>query len=277
MLIASMTYEEIYREIRSDFRDLSDAIVKDQLKFHPLAKRAKKYPYGLVYEWKHPKSHNTYTYFIQVKRHSDWNKEPRIVIFTEFDEDNGKTTIAIVDYQYGNIRISIFRPHFFNRYYERNLTTIKGDKPETEREIKLAFLSRTSTVVFLGKKVVTQNELEKEDSVFENDAMLTTEGLIFIKRLKANPNITLMKTYVAPEDLYDEQFKLVTTYAIDLFYRCASKDSPKYQKSIDEIYLNGINELNSLWLNQELPFEEKQQLRIKKYQEVIDKLYEYII
>lgn len=277
MLIASMTYEEMYRAIKSDFRDLTDAILKDQMNFHLLAKRAKKYPYGRVYEWKHPKSHNTYTYFFQVKRHSEWNKEPRLVIFTEFDDENSKTTIPIVNDPNGNIRISIFRPHFFQRYYERNLTTIKGDIPKTERKIKLAFLSRTSTVVFMGKEVVTKNELEKENSDFESDAILTTEGLIFIKRLKANPNIIIYKTYVAPEDLYAEQYKHVTSQAIHLFYQCAVKDSPRYQKSIDEIYINGINELNALWINPDLPFDEKQLLRMNKYQEVIDKLYDYII
>ena len=277
MLISTMKYEDMYREIKNDFRELISAVRDEEAKFHQFAKRAKHYPYGRVYSWHHPKSHNIYTYFFQVKRHSEWDKEPRRVIYTEFDDEGGKTTIAVVNAQSGIMQISIFRPHFFKRYYERNLAAVKGDVPDTEREIKLAFLSRTSTVVFLGNKVVTQNELDKEEPEFESDAMLTTEGLIFFKRLKANPNIKLFKTYIAPKDLYTEQYEHVLKYAIHMFYQCALKDSPRYKKGIDKVYLDGINELNSMLENDELSFEEKQKLRISRYQAAIDELQKYTI
>ena len=132
MLIASMTYEEMYREIRNDFRDLYATIMEGLAKFQQSAKRAKHYPFGIIYEWKHPKSQNTYTYFFQVKRHSEWDKEPRLVIYAEFDDEGGKTTITIVNANSGILQIGIFRPHFFKRYYERNLTTIQGNIPQSD-------------------------------------------------------------------------------------------------------------------------------------------------
>ena len=50
-----------------------------------------------------------------------------------------------------------------------------------------------------------------------------------------------------------------------------------FVKSIEKIYLEGIAELNKLWLDPSLPFEQKQELRMKKYGEVIDEFYKYII
>lgn len=267
----------MYREIRNDTRELYPAIMEERKRFQQLAKRATKYPYGKIYFWKHPKSNNQYTYFFSVNRHSEWDKTPRLVIYTEFDTEGGKTTIAISLDPQKNLRISIFRPHFFKRYYERNLSQFKEFTPETEHDIKFAFLIRTSSAIPLGSKVVSPKELEKDEPDLINDSLLTTEGLILCKRVRNNLNITIFKTYLSVQDLFDGQYKEVTFNAIHVFYLRATNDSPRYKQSIDKVYIDGIAELNRLWLDKTLPFEEKQQLRMKKYGEVIDELYRYII
>ena len=277
MLISSMTYEEIYREIKDDARDLYASVVEEGKRFQHLAKRAKKYPFGKAYTWKHPKSRNVYMYFFEVKRHSDWDKPPRLVIFTEYDDEGGKTTITVAKQVTGKIGISIFRPHFFKRYFERNLSRFTEFYPETEHDVKLAFLIRTSSAIPLGRKVVSPKELEKDEPEFSNDSLLTPEGLILCKRLRANTNIVLFKTYLSVQDLFAEQYAEVTTNLIHAYYLRAISDSPRYQKSIDKIYLEGIEELNRLWLDPTLPFEEKQELRMKKYGVIIDEFYKYII
>lgn len=278
MFVPSMTYEEIYREICNDSRDLFADIIGEKPRFQQLAKRARKYPYGRIYLWKHPKSHNQYTYFFSVNRHSEWDKTPRLIIFTEYESKKDEIcTVAVSRDPNENIRISIFRPHFFDRYYERILSQAAKYTPETKREIKIAFLSRTSSTISLGGKMASRREQENEDPDLENDSLLTIEGLIETKIVKANPNIVLFKTYLTIQDLFEPQYEEVTFNAIHIFYLRAINDSPRFQKSIDKLYLVGINELNRLWQDPKLPFEEKQQLRMKKYQEVIEELSKYII
>lgn len=139
------------------------------------------------------------------------------------------------------------------------------------------FLLRTSSTISMGGKLASLREQEKDEPDLINDALLTTEGLIETKIVKKNPNIVLFRTYLSIQDLFEEQYKEVTMQALNVFYLRATNDSPRYQKSIDKVYLDGIAELNRLWLDPSLPFEKKQKLRMKKYGEVIDELYRYII
>lgn len=71
MLLSTMTYEQIHREIVSDYRELYAAIMKEFAGFQKIAKKAKRYPYRKKYQWTHPVSHNQFTYFFETKRHSD--------------------------------------------------------------------------------------------------------------------------------------------------------------------------------------------------------------
>ena len=276
MLLSTMTYEQIYREIKNDAPELFVAIEKKLPEFRKYAKRASG-AYGRTYAWKHPKSQNNYTYFFHIKRHSDWDKTPRLIIFTEYDAPLGKMTITVMRDPNGNIRIGIFKPHFFKRYYERNLAQFEEFNNDSERDIKISFFIRTSTTLPLGGKLASLREQEKEELDFINDAYLTPEGLMQCKIYKKNPNIVLFKTYLSVQDLFSGQYEEVMKNAIHVFYLRASNDSPRYKKSIDKIYLEGIDELNRLWLAPTLPFEKKQELRTKKYGAIIDEFYKYII
>ncbi|MBR6115869.1 MAG: hypothetical protein IKP93_00155 [Paludibacteraceae bacterium] len=276
MLISTMTYDDIYCEIKNDSRELFVAIEKQLPDFRKYAKRAKG-AYGRIYQWRHTVSQNVYTYFFHIKRHSDWDKTPRLIIFTEYNNSIGKMTLTVMRDPDGNIRIGFFKPHFFERYEERNLTKLEGLKVTSKRDIKMAFLLRTSTTMSLGDKMASLKELEKEEPDFVNDALLTPEGLIQCKIYKKNPNIVLFKTYLSIQDLYQKQYEEVLQNAIHIFYLRALNDSPRFQKSIETLYYSGINELNRLLFDPSLPKEEKQEIRIKRYGEIINDFYEYII
>lgn len=277
MLLPTMTYEEIYQAICKDMPDLFDVITADAFKFQQKAKRAPRYPYRRLYDWKHPNSNNVYFYFFEVKRHSDWDKRVRIVVFTEFDDKEGKTTIAISKQQNRRVDITIIGPHFFNRYLERSLSKVLSDPIEHALDVKIAFLLRTSSTISLGDKIVSPKEKEKDEPNMINDSMLTTEGLIFVKRLKSNPNIVLFKTFLTVQQLFEPQYAAVTMNLIHVFYKRAVNDSPRYKNGIDGIYLTGIEELNRLWDDKSLPFDKKQELRMQKYNDILDALDEYII
>ena len=271
MLLSSMLYEEVHREIVNDFRDLYSAIMKEYTGFQKIAKKAKRYPYRKKYQWTHPVSHNQFTYFFETKRHSDWDKDPRLVIYTEYEAMEGKTTIVIVRDQYNNIRIQIISPHFLKRYLERN--PLLESKPS--QSALMDFLSRTISAIPLGDKVTSLNELQKEEPGLINQSLLTTEGIILCKQVKSNQYIWIYKTFIGGKEFHVNQFREVTLKAIHLFFLRAMNDSPKFARTIQQIYEKGLYELNRLWLDSELPFEEKQELRLNKWEEVIAELFKY--
>lgn len=271
MLLSTMTYEQIHREIVNDYRELYDAIMKEFVGFQKIAKKAKRYPCRKKYHWTHPVSHNQYTYFYETKRHSDWDKDPRLVIYTEYEAIEGKTTIVIARDPYNNIRIQIISPHFLKRYLERNPLL----ESQPSQSALMDFLSRTSSAIPLGDKVTSLNELQKEEPGLINQSLLTTEGIILCKQVKSNQYIWIYKTFIGGKEFHVNQFREVTLKAIDLFYLRAMNDSPKFARTIQYIYEDGLNELNRLWLDSELPFEEKQELRLNKWEEVIAELFKY--
>lgn len=276
MFTSTMTYDEIYREIKNDSPELFATIEKKLPEFRKYAKRASG-AYGRIYAWKHPQSQNNYTYFFHIKRHSDWDKTPRLIIYTEYNNQVGKMTITVMRDPNGNIRIGIFKPHFFTRYNERNLSQYEEFNADTKRDIKISFLLRTSTTLSLGDKLASIREQEKDEPDFINDALLTPEGLLQCKIYKKNPNIVLFKTFLSIQDLYEKQYEEVLQNAIHVFYLRALNDSPRFKKSIDALYLSGIDELNRLLLDPALPEDEKQDIRMKRFGEIIDDFYKYII
>ena len=271
MLLSTMTYEEVHCEIVKDFRDLYAAIMKEFAGFQKKAQKAKRYPYRKKYQWTHPVSNNQYTYFFETKRHSDWDKDPRLIIYTEYEARKGKTTIVIARDPYNNIRIQIISPHFLNRYLERNPLL----ESQSYQSILMDFLCRTSSAILLGDKVTSLNELQKEEPGLINQSLLTTEGIILCKQVRANLNIWIYKTFIGGKEFHVNQYREVTLKAIDLFFLRAMNDSPKFARTIQHIYEDGLNELNRLWLGSELPFEEKQELRLNKWEEVIAELFKY--
>lgn len=271
MLLSTMTYEQIHSEIVNDYRELYAAIMNEFEGFQKLAKRARLFPCRKIYQWKHLVSHNQYTYFFETKRHSDWDKDPRLVIYTEYEAREGKTTIIVARDPYNNIRISIISPHFLKRYLERNPLL----DSQLSQNVLMDFLSRTSSAIPLGDKVTSLNEMQKEEPDLINQSLLTTEGIILGKQVRTNQNIWIYRTFIGGKELHINQFREFTLKAIDLFFLRAMNDSPKFTQSIKQIYENGLNELNSLWLDSELPFDEKQELRTRKWEEVIAELYKY--
>jgi hypothetical protein len=276
MFLSTMTYEEKYREIMNDSLELFPAVEKKLPEFRKYAKRASG-AYGRMYAWKHPRSQTNYIYFFHIKRHSDWDKTPRLIVLTEYNIEIGKRTITIMRDPNGNIRIGIFKTHFFERYDERNLAKLEGLEADSERDIKITFLLRTSTTISLGDKLASLREQEKEEPDFINNALLTPEGVLQCKIYKKNPNIVLFKTYLSIQDLYKGQYEEVLQNAIHVFYLRALNDSPRFKKSIDALYLSGINELNQMLFDPSLPEDEKQQIRMKRYGEIIDEFYKYIL
>lgn len=276
MLLSTMSYEQMYHEILKDTHELSAVLVKEEKIFRKLAQRAKLYPYGRIYQWKHPYSHNNYTFFFDVKRHSDWDKMIKTVIFTEYDTDDGKVTVAISMNEL-TIGINILSSHFFKRYYERHLSINTQFAPKRKHDVRVEFFLRTTNYLSMGDKLASIKELQKDEPDLINEALLTTEGLLLCKRLKENPNILIYKTYVGLNELFEHQYADVTLNVIHIYFLRAKDDCPRFTQTIEKLYIDGINDINNLWNDQDLPFDEKQNLRFHRLMDVLDDLSKFFI
>ena len=276
MLLSTMTYEQMYHEILKDTHELSAVLLKEEKIFRKVAQRAKLYPYGRIYQWKHPHSHNNYTFFFDVKRHSDWDKMIKTVIFTEYDTDDGKVTVAISMNEL-TIGINVLSSHFFKRYYERHLSINTQFAPKRKHDVRVEFFLRTTNYLPMGDKLASIKELQKDEPDLINEALLTTEGLLLCKRLKENPNILIYKTYVGLNELFERQYADVTLNVIHIYFLRAKDDSPRFTQTIERLYLDGINDMNKLWNDQDLPFDKKQNLRHHRLMDVLDDLSKFFI
>ena len=126
-----MTYEEIYREIRDDFRDVLDYYSKTlKPKVAKSAQKSSKYPWYKFDLYIHPKSQNKYVFFSIVKKHSLW-KEPEPTVFCEYEGKGGKEIITAAIWKdrrtfQPTLIISVFQAHFFKRYQERFACSYRG-------------------------------------------------------------------------------------------------------------------------------------------------------
>ena len=209
MLLSTMSYEEIYREILKDFRDVKEYYdVAIKAKVCKSAQKSRVYPWRHFDFYTHPKSQNKYTYLTIIKKHAWWNN-PEVTVFCEYEGKGGKEIITmapkkdIMTSRY-KLVISVFQAHFFKRYYERFI------KDEQTEQYKIAlFLSRNAGALQLGSKIVSYNEQIKEDSEYYNSALLNLDGLCLGKISKENPNIFIYKTFIPLDRLYQKQLERV--------------------------------------------------------------------
>ena len=275
-----MTYEEIYREIRNDFRDVLDYYEKS-LK-PKVCKAAQKAPQHL-YPWRkfdsyiHPKSHNRYIYFSIVKKHSLW-KEPEVVAFCEYEGQYGKEIITIAR---GKDRmtfrptliISVFQAHFFKRYFER---FIKDDRAEND---KIAiFLSRNAYSLPLSSDAVSANELLKDEPGYINTALLDLDGLCLGKISNENRNIYIYKTFIPFDELFWKQNEKVLPEYLRMIADLGATDYPQCRETIYTIYNESAKRQNDILLgNNSMNREERFQAYLKEYSTTCHELRKYII
>ena len=280
MLIASMTYEEIYREIKHDFSDVLERC--RQIIKPAIGKLARKtagsiYPVRHVYAWEHPKSHNAYFFLAIVKKHSLWDK-PEITIFCEVEREIGKEIIvpAIGGDIYtlrDTLIISVFQPHFLQRYAERFI-----DDEDFKEDRVMYLLIRNAFAISLGEKLASDKELQKIDPDLSNESLLNMDGLCLGKRSKENHNIIIYKTFVPINQLYPKQYEVVMREYLQIYYTAACKDYPQCKAIIQQICDDGIKAMQNILLGESsFTNEERIKAYTEEYEKTCRKLCEYII
>ena len=278
MLLSTMSYEEIYREILKDIRDVKeyyDVAIKE--KVCKSAQKSRIYPWRHFDLYTHPKSQNKYTYLTIIKKRAWWNN-PEVTVFCEYEGERGKEIITmapkkdIMTSKY-KLVISVFQAHFFKRYYERFI------KDEQAEQYKIAlFLSRNAGALQLGSKIVSDNEQIKEDSECHNSGMLNLDGLCLGKISKENPNIFIYKTFIPLDRLYQKQFERVMHEYLKMIALRGGEDNPHCRKTIEDIYNNAARRFHDiLFGNNQMTDKERVQTYLEEYNKTCDILRHYII
>lgn len=280
MLIASMTYEEMYREIGNDFDDVLEHC-KQKIKpiIGKIARKTavSRYPVRREFRWEHPKSHNTYFYLTIVKKRSLWDK-PEITVFCEVQRKEGKEIIvpAIGKDSYtlrDMLILSVFQPHFLKRYAER---FIDNEKYKDDRV--MIFLIRNASAISLGEKLASDKESQKIDKELLNESLLNMDGLCLGKRNNENRNIIIYKTFIPINRLHLQQYLVVMREYLQIYYSTACRDYPQCTAIIQQIWDEGIEKMQKI-LSEEssLTREERFKAYIDEYERTCQKLSKYII
>jgi len=278
MILSTMTYEEIYREISHDFRDVLD-YYKQTLKpkVCKSAQKSRIYPWRKFDFYTHPKSRNKYVYFSIVKKHSLW-ESPEVVNFCEYEGKYGKEIITVAVWKdrmtfRPTIIISVFQAHFFKRYFER---FIKNDQAEYD---KIAiFLARNAYSLPLSSEAVSANELLKDEPGYLNAALLNLDGLCFGKVSKDNRNIIIYKTFLPFDELHSIQNEKVLPEYIRMLATQGCADYPQCSETINTLYMDSARKLRDILLGDNgMTNEERIRAYLQEYSKACHALYKYII
>lgn len=278
MIINTMTYEQIYREISRDFRDVRDYY--DNVLKPKVCKSARK---SSIYTWRkfdfytHPKSKNKYVYFSIVKKHSLW-EHPEATVFCEYEGTYGKeiVTVAVGTDRYkfrDALVISVFQAHFFKRYFER---FIKDDNVEIN---KIAiFLARNAYSLPISSEAVSANELLKDEAGYIDTAMLNLDGLCLGKNSIENRNIYIYKTFLPFDMLNPKQNEKVFPEYIRMLATSGCVDYPQCTKTINDIYMNAARKLHEIAEgDNHMTEEERFRAFMEEYSTACHALSKYII
>ena len=278
MLLSTMSYEQIYREIKKDFCDVKayyDDTLKEKL--FKEAKRSLRYPFRKLDTYTHPKSKNKYSYLSVVKKRSWWDK-PEVTVFCEYEGRRGKEIITIalkrdIMTQQTNLLLSVFQAHFFKRYYERFI-----HNEQSERDKIAIFLIRHDSALRLGSNVVSDNERAKDDSEHLDSAWLNLDGLCLGKIYNENRNIIIYKTFVSLSELYPKQLERVLHEYINMLAMRGYTDNPHCKKSINEIHTNAVRKFRDILQgDNQMTYEERIQKYLEEYIKACKALSKYTI
>lgn len=278
MILSTMTYEEIYREISHDFRDVLNYYEHTlKPKVCKGAQKSKLYPWRKFDFYIHPQSKNRYVFFSIVKKHSLW-KDPEPTLFCEYEGKAGKEIITAAIWKDRRtfqpaLIMSVFQPHFFKRYMERFL---KNNELEFD---KIAiFLMSNAGSIQISSEAVSVNELLKDEPGYNNAALLNLDGLCLGKVSLENHNLFIYKTFIPFDELFDKQFEKVLPEYIQMLAAQGASDYPHCRETIYRFYNESAKKQRDILLGDNpMSNEERFQAYLKEYSVTCKELSKYII
>lgn len=198
MIVASMTVEEIHKEVFEDIQNLRSKIDNSHSDFKKAVLRNSRYPVTKSYEFVTSVKKNLFIVDFTAPKRSSW-KKPILTVYAIYSRPDGKYAVALTLDM--NI-ISIYPPHFFKRYRERIL---KDESISNEGIIKHYFKNDWGFMA-----AVVNKDFELVYHCFENDSTddnvsfvaATSQGYCFGEK---QGNVNIIKTIISEKMLFENQ------------------------------------------------------------------------
>lgn len=196
MITPTMTLDEAAVQYRDDLQDILNKRKDFQHRVSSMAKRTRRFPLDVQYEYISHRNRNRYIFFYHVGKRGGW-KVPETIAVCIFDRPEGKYAMSSIN---AGRQYVAFPPHFFSRYRKRILV---GEDLHGDGLIKRFFLANRN----FSMETVTEEhtkafrKYESEDGVFL--AGRCEEGNVFMEEL--SPTVTMVKTIIPDTMLFEEQ------------------------------------------------------------------------
>lgn len=215
MIVPSMTFQEIHKEVFVDLKNLHGKLDECRKDFRRIVLKGRNYPLSKSFDFITREKKNLFIVTFTALKRSD-SKKPIMNIYSIYYRPEGNYAASLsVDM---NI-VSIYPPHFFKRYRER---IVKDDSFSNEDIIRLYFKNDWG---FMG--AVVNKDFESVYYCFEDDNIndkisfvaATSQGYCFGEK---QGNVTIIKTIISEDMLFENQ-KLIFSKLKDDFNK-ANKD-----------------------------------------------------
>lgn len=197
MIVPSMTIQEIHKEVFEDVRSLKDKIDPLHIDFRKVVLDGKRYPLTKSYDYLTTEKKNLFVIDFTALKRSDW-KKPVLSVYAIYSRPEGKYAVSLtLDMNL----ISIYPPHFFQRYQER----ILKDRSITSDVLIRQYFKNSWG--FMGA-VINEN-FESVYHCFENNekdkvdfVAATSQGYCFGEK---QGNVNIIKTILSEDMLFENQ------------------------------------------------------------------------
>jgi len=197
MIVPSMTAQEIHKEVFEDIKNLRVKLDECRNDFKNAVLKSSRYPFTKSYDCKTREKRNFFIVDFTAAKRSNW-KNPIFSIYGIYSRPEG--TYAVAPTLEMNI-ISIYPPHFFQRYRERIL---KDESISNQDIIRKYFKNDWG---FMG--AVVNKDFESVYYCFESNkdekvsfVAATSQGYCFGEK---QGDINIIKTIISEDMLFENQ------------------------------------------------------------------------
>lgn len=198
MIVPAMTIQEIHKEVFEDLTNLRYKFDEYRKDFRQTVLRNSRYPLTKSYYYKTREKNNLFYIDFTALKRSAW-KNPIMSLHCIYSRPEGKYAVALsVDMN----MITVYPPHFFNRYQERILKDASITNEEIIRHYFKNDWGYTGAVVDEDYKSVYhcfEND-DKNDKI--SFVAATSQGYCFGEK---QANVNIIKTIISEDMLFENQ------------------------------------------------------------------------
>lgn len=193
-----MTIHEIRKEVLTDIANLSAKLEQCRNDFKKMVLRARHYPVSKSYDCRTKEKRNLFIAGFSAVKRKHW-KNPILFIYAIYDRPDGKYAVCPSPTE---DHISIYPPHFFERYQERILKDASLSPEQIIRQFFSHHWGLMGAVVDENFQTM-YHDFEKADIDDKvSFVAATAQGYCFGLRQKG---VSIIKTIISEEMVFEDQ------------------------------------------------------------------------